>query len=395
VGCNYLPVDQLPNGPEVSGLLRSTALRGFGPDSEDAEGVPWGQKRNRITISPADCPIPAVMLLGLSLVGLPVSGPGEKVAWWVRFTFDNHRYELANQKFGLRLRLTSEGVESSVAEKLLRQTCGKLLAAMRVVERAIDGASKALLNAGDATVINQHNRLQKAYVYFRERAQTPELVEDVVEHFGDPSLGFSGTSFTRGRAVMDLNATHDMVAAVTAYFSRLEHDLVLALPFVGFDAAEEQLSAFIGSRWGQKFTRVLGSAGESKIHRDRLSEVVERWRNPYAHGGFEKGHGSTVYVHVPGAGAMPIGLSSIRASPHFSLGNAGELTIRDVFAYFDEFDSWFAATLPHAQRWIESQLDVRLDRAFCDAVNDVTDEEFGHLLAPAEYRQDMIVNMDY
>jgi hypothetical protein len=36
------------------------------------------------------------MMLGLSLIGLPISGPGEKVAWWVQFEFGGLRYELAH-----------------------------------------------------------------------------------------------------------------------------------------------------------------------------------------------------------------------------------------------------------------------------------------------------------
>ena len=38
---------------------------------------------------------------------------------------------------------------------------------------------------------------------------------------------------------MELNAFHDLVAAITAYLSLLEHDLVLALAFSGFDPSTE------------------------------------------------------------------------------------------------------------------------------------------------------------
>jgi hypothetical protein len=45
---------------------------------------------------------------------------------------------------------------------------------------------------------------------------------------------------------------------------------------------------------------------EAAHYLGRLTAVVERWRNPYSHGGFEKGHGATVYLHAPGVGAVPI-----------------------------------------------------------------------------------------
>lgn len=353
---------------------------------------------NRITIPWTDCPVPAVLKLGLALIDLDVRGPGEKVAWWVSFTYGGHRFELAHQKFGLRLRLLDDAVASERVDALLQSTQKKLLSSMRIVERAIDGASKRMLDAGDATVINQHRRLQMAYEYFRERASSPIEVEDVHTtrgEIGGPE-GFSST-FLSGRAVMELNATHDMVAAVTAYLSRLEHDLVLALPFSGFDASIEHLSNFIGSRWGLKFERVLGRSGEAKTYLNRLVAVVERWRNPYAHGGFEKGHGSTVYVHVPGAGALPIGLSTIRGRPFFSLDNANEIAMKEVFALFDEVDAWLASVLHHATRWIESGLAVRFDVAFCGTLQSLADDDHGFdsFLDHMEYQQAMIDNMDY
>lgn len=391
-------MDALPDSAEVAERLRTTALRGFGPDLDVASGIPWGRKANRITISHTDCPIPSVLKLGLALIDLDVHGPGEKVAWWVTFIYDGHRFELAHQKFGLRLRLLDDGVAPEQVDTLLQKVQKKLLSSMRIVERAIDRSTKSMLDAGDATVINQHRRLQKAYEYFRERATNPTEVEDVHTtrgEIGSPGGFFS--SFVSGRAVMELNATHDMVAAVTAYLSRLEHDLVLALPFVGFDASIEHLSTFIGSRWGLKFERVLGRSGDARAYLNRLVAVVERWRNPYAHGGFEKGHGSTVYVHVPGAGALPIGLSAIRSKPVFSLDSASELAVQEVFLLFDEVDAWLALAIRNATRWIESGLAVRFDDAFCSMLQSLADDEdgFDSFLDYMEYQQATIDNMDY
>ncbi|TSD58154.1 hypothetical protein [Aeromicrobium piscarium] len=396
--CQNLRMDELPGSADVAARLRMTALRGFGPDLDSTHGVPWGRDNARITIPWSDCPIPAVLKLALSLIDLEVCGPGEKVAWWVPFVFDGHRFELAHQKFGLRLRLMNDGLEPERVESLLQAVRKKLLASMRIVEKAVNRASGSILDAGDVTVINQHSRLQKAYEYFRNRAINPTRVEDQNTTFGEIGSpeGFF-YSFVSGRAVMELNATHDMVAAVIAYISRLEHDLVLALPFVGFDASKDHLADFIGSRWGLKFERVLGPSGEAKTYLNRLGAVVERWRNPYAHGGFEKGHGSTVFVHVPGAGALPIGLNTIRAKPFFSLANASELAIRDVFALFDEVDAWLANTLRHASKWIDSGLAVRFDAEFCATIRSVADKDdrFDAYLSYMEYQQDTIDNMDY
>ena len=41
-----------------------------------------------------------------------------------------------------------------------------------------------------------------------------------------------------------------MIAVIELYISLLDHDLVLALAFSGFDPAKVDLTSMIGSRWG-------------------------------------------------------------------------------------------------------------------------------------------------
>ena len=158
--------------------------------------------------------------------------------------------------------------------------------------------------------------------------------------------------------------TERVIAAISAYLSRLEHDLVLALPFVGFNPVVDDLTAHIGSRWGQKLNRVLGTSDEVGTLKGRLTDIVERWRNPYSHGGFEKGQGATLYVIAPELGAVPVGLSLLRNSPLFSILPAEESDVSEVFAFFDELDVWLKGRLPEATAWAESGLEVRFDDQF-------------------------------
>lgn len=67
----------------------------------------------------------------------------------------------------------------------------------------------------------------------------------------------SWSSFRPGKVVMAMNAFHHLVAAISAVVSSLEHDLVLALPFLDFDPAEGNLTHIIGDRWRQKWRRVV------------------------------------------------------------------------------------------------------------------------------------------
>jgi hypothetical protein len=195
---------------------------------------------------------------------------------------------------------------------------------------------------------------------------------------------------------MELNAFHDLVAAISAYLSLLEHDLVLALAFKGFNPAKDDLTGVIGDRWGDKFQRVLGKGDDAGRFRQRLTDVVERWRNPYSHGGFEKGHGATIYLHTPGVGAVPVGLTEVRKSPHFSFIPARETDVAGVFDLFDEIDAWLESELPDAMQWIRSGLAVRFDEDFRrEAEVAMGAGSFGTFLAYHEYQQDMVDNMDY
>lgn len=387
-------MESLPGAADVGERLQQTALRDFGSLPEDFESA---GKTYKQTLGPNDAPVPSLLRYALTLTGLQAHGPDEKVAWWIGFAYRGERCLLAHQKFGLRLYLTTERSEEEAAATQ-GQIVKQLRSAVRSVERLILDAAPQLLGSGHATVINQHTSLRRAYDYFRERAVNPAVVEDEVRTIeAQPPFLLAGTSFKSGKAQMALNAFHDMVAAITAYLSLLEHDLVLALPFCGFDPAVDDLTGLIGARWGEKFDRVLGKDDEAARYRRRLFEVVERWRNPYSHGGFEKGHGATIYLHTPGVGAaVPVGLTRVRESPMFSFLSAGETDIAEVFALFDEIDAWLEARLPEATLWTRSALDARFDEDSRRLVALAREEDdFAGLVEYCEYQRDMIANMDY
>ena len=382
----------LHGAAEAGERLKQTALRDFGPpidNSQRSGGYILELDRNT-------APVPRLLMYALSLIGLQAHGPGEKVEWWVDFTYRGQWCELAHQKFGLRLYLRTEA-PTAEARRMLRQIAKQLKSATRTVEKLILASAPDLLGQGDATVVNQHESLRRAYAYFRERAIDPIFIADEYKEY-EPTDGLVTrvSTSTNGQMRMELNAFHDLVAAITAYLSLLEHDLVLALAFSGFDPSAENLTDVIGSRWGEKFRRVLGVGKEASRYRERLNAVVERWRNPYSHGGFEKGHGATIYLHAPGVGAVPVGLTAVRTSPLFSLIPATDTDVMQVFELFDDVDSWMESVLPDAIRWIRSGLNVRFDEDFRMAVAAAQHAaEFEEFLRHAEYRQEMVDNMDY
>lgn len=348
----------------------------------------------RLAFGLDEAPVPALLKYTLSLIGLTAHGPGEKVAWWVNFTYKGEWCELAHEKFGVRLYVWTEASEDE-ARKTQAEVAKKLRSSMRTVETLILTSAPDLLGQGRATVVNQHHSLRRAYEYFRERALNPHVIEDEVTVHENVGSG-RGVSFRSGEIQMKMNAFHDLVAAISAYVSLLEHDLVLALAFSDFDPAKDDLTKVIGDRWGEKFQRVLGKEGDAARLRPRLTDVVERWRNPYSHGGFEKGHGATIYLHTPGVGAVPVGLTGVRKSPLFTLLPASESDIGGVFDLLDEIDRWLECELPDAMQWINSGLAVRFDEDFRqEAAAAIQAGRFDRFVEMHEYRQDMIDNMDY
>ena len=375
--------------------LSKTSLRHFGPPipHEDRD---YSQPSYLVTLSRDEAPVPVLLRYALTLIGISHYGPSEKVEWWTTFTYKGYPCELAHQKFGVRLRIGGTAAEEE-ASTLLAEVRKKLRSAVRSVEKLLAETAGDTLNAGKVTVKNQNRGLRHAYNYFRERATNPDFVEDVHES-GTFAGGGSWSSFRSGKEVMAMHAFHDLVAAISAFQSCLEHDLVLALPFLDFDPAKDDLTAIIGGRWGEKWGRVVGHSDRDAVRlRERLTGVVERWRNPYSHGGFEKGYAATVYLHTPGLGALPIGLSSIRDSPTFSFRAASDTDIKGVFALFDEIDEYLRRRFPHAMHWIDSGLAVQFDAAFRAEVDSClkADGTLEPLIDQHMYLEDMIANMDY
>ncbi|UKA73557.1 hypothetical protein [Arthrobacter sp. FW306-06-A] len=383
----------LPGESEAGAKLKRTALRDFEAPLERNDPR-WRTPTYKLTVSPTDAPVPVLLRYALTLIGLTPGGPDEKVAWWVGFTYKGEPCTLAHEKFGVRLYLRTDRPEVE-ARQSLSQVIKKLQGTSKTVERLILDAAPDILGIGDATVLNQHYSLRRAYDYFRVRAESPDHIEDEMKTGESPTGKW--TSFKSGEMEMQLNSFHDMIAAISAFLSLLEHDLVLALPFGDFDPEVDNVTNLIGARWGDKWDRVLGHADGGGTFRRQLTEVVERWRNPYSHGGFEKGHGATIWLHTPGVGAaVPVGLTRVRESPHFSFIAARESDIAEVFALFDQIDAWLSTVLPEAMEWIESGLDVRYDNEFrSELAIAKADGNFTRFLEYHVHRQDMINNMDY
>lgn len=380
---------------DLADFLKHGPLREFTRRQEPDSGT---TAMHSLMLDRHEFPVPQLLVYVLGLAGVQTGGPAEKVAWWALFSYKGVKASVAHAKFGLKLILPKD-LDEDERETISVEIRKQLRAAVRAAERMLRAEGPDLLAQGSATVVNQHWSLERAYKYFRTRALDPNHVPDELKVWGDeqrPQGLARSSTFQSGKIVMQLNAFHDMIAAITAFLSRLEHDLVLALAFSDFDPATDDLTAMIRSRWGDKFNRVLGHLRGSSHYRTKLVAMVEHWRNTYSHGGFEKGHRATIYLQVPNVGTVPVGMTEVSESPQFSFMPATESTIEEVFQLFDEIDAWMEVELPEAIQWIESGLDVRFDVEFRKLLRDARErDEFDELLKHFEYRQAIVDNMDY
>jgi hypothetical protein len=319
-----------------------------------------------IAIAREELPVPWLAHLALvQVVGCNDIGRGEKTLWQVPFRYDGVEAMLTHEKFGVRLYVGSRGREGDCSKRLGHEIVGKLRAIVRTLERdVLKDLADERLTEGRVTVMNQAVRLRAAYEHFRDEAATmlaASEAQDTKEMGtpGDEGGLFAGVSRHFERLEL---GSFNAIAAINAYFSWLEHVLVLALAFTDVEPGEGRLMDHIGAKWGDQFRRVFGTQdADARQALARLHEVAETYRNTYAHGGFDK-LGATIGIHVDGIGVVPARLTDVRRSPHFELYPFAPASFANVVSVLDGIDE-FLRNGPRrlAISFAESGMDVPFD----------------------------------
>jgi hypothetical protein len=367
---------------------------------------------HRVPVEPRRVPLPSlyrhVLLNAVGGVDLPL---GEKMAFDVGFRYEDVLCTLALQKFGVRVYVATD-VSQSEVERFTNRLLGKLAKGVDLVEKQVlRPLADQQLADGNVTIANQRGFLRTTYEHFRDEARrafsTPSAKPAPRKRWWQrwppwrtPSPGTSlglaellGGEFRKSQV-----GAYNTLAAVNAYFSLLEHTLVLVLPFTGFDPSGNALATFIGDRWREKLKTLfdLGNDAEASRHYNRLRDVAETYRNTYSHGGFDK-EGAAVWVHFP-FGAIPARLSDVRDTPHFELFPVDEADLEEIVAIFEAIDVWLRrAHTKYAMRWVEAGLDVSYD---ADSRSEYTramasDDAFDEFLDRSASRADAIANFEF
>ena len=385
--------------PAVSGMFPDqklgrpmACLREFAPGSQGFARMGRGV---RTRFEQDDLPVPSLVRLALRLLGCHDLGRAEKLAWEMPFEFRGVACSIALEKFGLRLYVEpSPGADSAtLATDIVRN----LQKAIGSLERAVlkDLATQQMA-LGNVTIANQYPSLNNMYRFFREAAAAL-YGEEERPLVADSTFSEIFADFTQymGR---QQRAFYNTVAMIQAYYSRLEHTLVLLLPFSGYDPAAESLKDFIGDIWRKKFVRIFGLFDPaSKRFHDRLCEVSEDYRNTYSHGGFDKG-GAALHFQIPHIGLVPAALSDIRDKPHFRFVPIERENFQQVCDLFDKLDEWMRSSASwFGMQWVEGGLDLRFDQDFLDELRRAmaSHEEFDIFTAQHGCNQDRASNMDW
>lgn len=362
---------------------------------------------------------PFSVFLCLSAIShFPAFGRGEKVAWSIPIRYKGAPYLLAHGKFGFAIHA---GEESRTSQSLERQLVRCLRNAVRIADGLVQPYAREQMRLGNITVENRYALLRGMYEFFREKAEEAYALQPpVVRHALSEQTGMTRRA-EGGRSaspkienVTDADPfvtlfNHHMrcqregfyfaSAALDAYFSQLEHTLVLLLPFVKFDPKEENLADFIGSNWSNKFKRIFDLGRNRKAERifSSLQSTKERLRNTIFHGGFAK-DGLTLYFHIPRFGAVPMSLSRYSETLSYSLHPIDDVSFQQICTSLDKTDNFLKAGPLHlAMSYIQAGLNVAFDQGSREEYSKALGSRSAmeRLIEGVVIQHDMAANMDW
>lgn len=373
---------------DASALVRPAPMIELG--RRETEGKGFFEAIAAMTVK--GFPIPELILFGFSeLLGFTPDGPGEKVRWTIAFEFRGVGFIYELRKLGLRLLIE----ESSIDSPIVKEVLGRTRALTDIVECHLttEVLPKQLV-AGAIVVSNSFSFLSKRCLFLRKEAfaaygRPPPPPEKVLGQGFTATVSHAGVPTFEGGSLA--------AAAVDAYFSRLELLFVIASAFHPNALGGEGVAVFLNKKWADRAISLLDlqDASVKKLY-DRLSAVRENWRNPLAHGTFQSG-GASLYVQVPGIGALPARLRRTPAGVQAGFQLSSE-SFESICGLFDEFDANLAqGPLRFGLRWAESGLDIAFDSDSLAQYRAamVSDEEFEEFLDGTARATDRHDNMDY
>jgi hypothetical protein len=255
--------------------------------------LPWGSP-----VSPWE----AEFVLG-HIVGCHDFGRDEKLAWEYALTFEGVSMTLAFQKFGLRAYVDTSVGDEPQATALAQRLVATISDAMPVLRKTVLASiADEQIALGHVNVENHYRTLRGQYEHFRDLSTRTEKSAATAEPIHESGPGFISVRLPSYELAQ--KARYEAGAALNAFFSMLEHLLLIAFLLSDLPAERGALAKFIGSGWSAKFKQVVDITDISALQwYERLRVIHAEVRNPSIHGGVQA-DGTDFSFILPGVGPV-------------------------------------------------------------------------------------------
>lgn len=374
-------------------------LKDFHSDDEELSKdryESWGIWAN-IDLDESVSPLPYMVFICLVVINkFGYWGKGEKVLWEIPIRYKSYSFLLAHWKFGFSLKYKGDKPPDSIVKEML-----KLLdKAIKKTDRLLQPFANKQVETGNVTIANRYIRLDMRYQFFRKKAKESYSRIDKKQRIikkGTDLHPFS--NMLKHVANARQEGAYYSIAMLDSYFSKLEHLLVLILPFMEFNRTEDNLASLMSATWSVKYKRIFNLSNNQKAKNlfDRLTSVKEKYRNTSTHGDFEKG-GVSLFFHLPKIAAIPVRMSSFKDSIYYSFLPITLDSYQQICDLLDEVDDFLkTGTTKYGVTFAEAGLDVAFDKNALTVYSEAmkSDDKFESLIEGIAYQNMIFDNMDF
>lgn len=281
-----------------------------------------------------------IYLLFVDIKKYPILPLNEKVKWEIPIRYKERSFLLAHRKFGFTISTFTEREDD---KEIGIEVMTLVHKATPLTEGFINDLMNKKVNAGMITIENEYFKIAGRYHFFRMKVR-----EELTLNKNNKE-GF-----------------YYLLSMIDAYFSLIEHLLVLLLPFMKHvDMKEIDIEKFIGSNWKDKFNIVLDTKNNNsaQTHLTKLNAIKEQIRNPASHGNFLK-KGSSFHVHMGILGAIPFTLTKSKTDIKYSFEDDSEIAFKNIVDEFRAFDTYLINDIRtmYPMQYINKGLEVMYDK---------------------------------
>jgi hypothetical protein len=327
-------------------------------------------KENKISL-PSDLHVVhpfIVFIIFVYLKNFKFSGKWEKIAWTIQIKFKGKPFLLTHRKFGFYIISNEEGEEVT---SLGIEAMGKIKKAIPLAEALFKPFLKEKVNEGHFSLSNEFIKIKNKYEFFRFSAL--EEYKKLKKHnqlLKQKKTLNSFTKFYNQQIANTKAADYYASAMLDAYFSLLEHTLVLLAPFAKeIDYSKINIEEYIGTKWKEKY-KMIFPISKDKValqHMEKLYEIKEAFRNPLSHGYFFK-NGNSFFVHLDQLGAIPVTMTKSNNSLTYSTVQIGQYNFSEICKTFDSFDKYLLKSThtKFGMLYINSGLPIAYTKSFSE-----------------------------